>query len=234
MLELTVKKKLRDFSLDVHVEVKPGMILALMGDNGAGKSTILNLVAGLITPDSGSITLNGTVICDTVKGVSLPVEKRRIGYVLQNPAVFPHMSVRDNIAYGPRAEGLPAGIITGRVDHWLEKLEIHDLANVKAGSLSGGQRQRVALARALATEPSLLMLDEPFTALDADSMHSVKQYIRTFVTDMKIPCLIVTHRILDSKEIGDQACILFRGEIEWAGNPSDFPLCSCRERIVTS
>jgi len=234
MLELTLRKTLRDFSLEVYMEVRPGRIMALMGDNGAGKSTILNMVAGLISPDSGSISINGTIICDTAHGISLPVEKRRIGYVLQNPAVFPHMSVRENIAYGPKAEGLSRDVISARVDHWLEKLEIRDLAQVKAGNLSGGQRPRVALARALATEPSLLMLDEPFTALDADSMQSVKKYIRTFVTEMKIPCLIVTHRVLDSKEIGDQACIMSRGKMEWVGNPSDFPLCSCRDVTVTS
>ena len=170
MLEARVKKKLRDFPLDLAITVKPGEILVLMGENGAGKSMTLNMVSGIIPPDSGFIRLNGTVFYNPEGGIHVSVEDRRIGYVFQNPAVFPHMTVRENIAFGLRARHMPKSAIAGQLDRWLGTMNLSDLAGVKAGMLSGGQQQRVALARALAPGPVLLMLDEPFTALDARSI----------------------------------------------------------------
>jgi ABC-type sulfate/molybdate transport systems ATPase subunit len=107
-------------------------------------------------------------------------------------------------------------------------MNIQDLAEVRAGNLSGGQKQRVALARAFAIEPALLMLDEPFTALDADNTRLVKEVTRTFVTGMEIPCLVVTHRVTDSRDIGDKVCVICRGEKEWEGKPGDLPVSVCR------
>jgi ABC-type sulfate/molybdate transport systems ATPase subunit len=228
MLEAAIHKTLRDFSLDLTLRAGPGEVVVLMGENGAGKSTALNIISGLVSPDAGSIRLAGSELFNPGTKADVPAENRRIGYVLQNSAVFPHLSVKDNIAFGLRARHRPPVIIRERVSHWLEAMHLDDLAEVKAGNLSGGQKQRVALARALATGPALLMLDEPFTALDADSIRLVKELTRTYVTDMAIPCLVVTHRIADSRDIGDRVCVLCRGKKEWEGKPEDTPPGMCR------
>lgn len=227
MLEAVIHKKLRDFTLDLTLQAGPGEIVVLMGENGAGKSTALNSIAGLVCPDAGTIRLAGSVLFDSGTGSDTPVEHRRIGYVFQNSVVFPHLSVRDNIAFGLRARHKPPAIVRERVDYWLRAMDIEALARVKAGNLSGGQKQRVALGRALATEPALLMLDEPFNALDADTIRLVKELIRTFVTGMQIPCLIVTHRMADCRDLGDRVCMISRGIMKWEGKPEELPGCSC-------
>jgi len=223
MLDVAITRKLRDFTLDLAFTVKPGKILVLMGSNGSGKSTTLNVIAGLLSPDAGCIRLNGSTLCEPARGTDLAIEDRRIGYVFQNAAVFPHLTVQENIAFGLRARGTGTEKIRTRVGELLDATHIRDLALVKAGNLSGGQKQRVALARALAIRPALLMLDEPFTALDAESTRDIKNLIRTFVTEMQVPCIVVTHRQTDSIDIGDRACVLCLGKKEWEGIPRDMP-----------
>jgi ABC-type spermidine/putrescine transport systems, ATPase components len=234
MLEAQVTKKLRDYSLDLALAVRPGEIFVLMGTNGSGKSTTLNILAGLLEADAAEITLNGKCICRSKEGISIPAEERRIGYVLQNSAVFPHMTVRENVAFGLRARGgTPRQEIAEKAALWMERMHISDLAEVRAGNLSGGQKQRVALARALAIGPLLLMMDEPFTALDAESTQTVKDLTRRFVKEMQIPCIVVTHRLADSTEIGDRACVLCNGKKEWEGVPAEMPsfctVCHCKD-----
>jgi molybdate transport system ATP-binding protein len=232
VLEALIVKRLRDFTLDFSLLVKSGEITVLMGINGSGKSTILNIIAGLLYPDTATITLNGECFYRTIDGIDVPTEDRRIGYVLQNAAVFPHMSVRDNIAFGLRTRHVPRKIIYNQVTKWMEQLHIEDLAGVKAGNLSGGQKQRVALARALAIEPRLLMLDEPFTALDNESTAIVKDLTLRFVRKKEIPCILVTHRVADSTDIGDWVSVICQGKKEWEGIPGDMPeictVCRCR------
>jgi molybdate transport system ATP-binding protein len=194
-----------------------------MGENGAGKSTVLNSISGLLKPDTGSITLNETPLFDSANAINLPVEDRNIGYVLQKPAVFPHLTIRENIAYGLKARHTPKDLVDARVNHWLMVMDIEGLARVKAGNLSGGQKQKVALARALAIEPELLMLDEPFTALDTESRQSVQEAVRRCVSDLQIPCLVVTHRVADAHDMGDRVYLLNRGVNRWEGRPSDMP-----------
>ena len=229
MFDAKIQKQLRDFPFDLTLQARPGEIVILMGENGAGKSTALNIISGLVSPDSGSIRLDGSVLFDSKTRVNVPAENRRIGYVFQNSAIFPHLSVRENIAFGLRARHKPQPFINDRVGHWLDAMHIEDLADVKAGNLSGGQKQRVALARALATDPALLMLDEPFTALDRESTRIVKDLTREFVTRMKIPCLIVTHRVTDCRDVGDKVCVINRGEKTWEGKPENLPACTCPE-----
>ncbi|RPI35751.1 MAG: ATP-binding cassette domain-containing protein [Methanoregulaceae archaeon] len=213
MLEATIKKQLRDFSLDLSFRVDNGSILVLMGDNGAGKSTTLNIIAGLVPPDAGKIRINGSVVFDAGAGTDAPVEHRKIGYVFQRSAVFPHMTVSENIAFGLHAQHRDPAFTSRQVLRWLDRMNIQDLAGVRAARLSGGQKQRVALARALATEPSLLMLDEPFSGLDTESRRSVKEVVRQCVADLGIPCIFVTHRKEDAKVTGDRICHIERGRV---------------------
>jgi len=234
VLEARVKKELRDFPLDVEITVAPGEILVLMGENGAGKSMTLNLISGILSPDSGFVRLDGRVLHDPAHGILVPVEERRIGYVFQNPAVFPHMTVRENIAFGLRARNMPKPDIAGLVDRWLGRTNLSDLAGVKAGSLSGGQRQRVALARALAFTPVLLMLDEPFGALDIWGIHELKTFLRPYVADNRIPCILVMHRVRDVKDVADRVCILDHGAKVWEGRPENIPEGSWRSLGITT
>lgn len=231
MLDVAIKKQLRDFTLDVTVRVKPGEIFVIMGANGSGKSTTLSSIAGLVHPDTGYVRLGGDVLYDSPTRSNLPPEDRRIGYVFQNSAVFPHLTVRENIAFGLRARKEKTDVIESRVVSLLEKMDIRDLSSVKAKNLSGGQKQRVALARAIAIRPALLMLDEPFTALDTNSIRAVRDLTRAVISEMQIPCLLVTHRAGDILEIGDRACVLSRGRKEWEGSPRDIPesvpACQC-------
>jgi len=223
MLDVKIVKRLWDFSLDLAFQAEPGKIVILMGTNGAGKSTTLNIIAGLVRPDSGTVSIHGAPLVDTSRGIDTPAEDRNIGYVFQSSAVFPHLSVRENLAFGLRARRLPGEILASRVDHWLDHLDIVDLAPVKAGKISGGQRQRVALARAFAIEPALLMLDEPFTALDAESDRRVKLLLKKYVAEKKIPCIVVTHRDKDIRDVGDRVCFICKGEKTWEGAAADLP-----------
>lgn len=217
--------------MDLSFQVRDGEILALMGNNGSGKSTTLNIIAGLLIPETGCIQLNGTTLCEPAQGTHMPVEDRRVGYVFQNAAVFPHLSVSENIAYGLRARRLPRPEIVERVVQTMELMHLGDLAAVKAGNLSGGQKQRTALARAIAIRPALLMMDEPFSSLDVESTLAVKNLTRNVVKKMLIPCIIVTHRVADSREIGDHVLVLSSGKKEWEGSPGDIPedctVCRC-------
>ncbi|MDD1690004.1 MAG: ATP-binding cassette domain-containing protein [Methanoregula sp.] len=232
MLKAEFTRTLRDFTLDLSFQVRDGEILALMGNNGSGKSTTLNIIAGLLTPDSGCIRLNSTTLCEPAEGTHIAIEDRRIGYVFQNAAVFPHLSVRDNIAYGLRARNMSRPEITGRVEQMMELMHLGDLEAVKAGNLSGGQKQRTALARAIAIRPALLMMDEPFSSLDVESTIAVKSLTRDIVKEMKIPCIVVTHRVADSQEIADWTMVISLGKREWEGRPHDMPqnctVCRCQ------
>jgi molybdate transport system ATP-binding protein len=220
MLEAAIKKQLRDFELDLSLHVDNGSILVLMGENGAGKSTTLNIIAGLLQPDAGKIRINGSVVFDAEAGLTIPVEERHIGYVFQRSAVFPHMTVEENIAFGLRARHCDTILISERVSRWLDCMAIRELAEVRTARLSGGQKQRVAIARALATEPSLLMLDEPFSGLDTESCRSVKEEVRQCVSDLNIPCILVTHREEDARDTGNRVCLLVRGKIVREGTVS--------------
>lgn len=222
MFNCTVRKQLRDFTLDLSIEVAQGEVVAIMGENGAGKTTVLRMTAGLLTPDGGAVRIGDRTLFDSEARTDVPVEDRQIGYVFQNSAVFPHLTVRENVEFGLRARHFDRETITSRTDEWLDRLAIRDLADVRAGHLSGGQKQRVALARAMVTEPSLLMLDEPFTALDAKNQAAVREWIRLCASEQNIPCLLVTHDIRDAEAVADRICILEKGrlirEVKCAGH----------------
>jgi molybdate transport system ATP-binding protein len=228
MFEADVTKKLRDYTLEITLDARPGEIVAVMGENGAGKSTTLNLISGILDPDTGRVRLGDIDLFNQVKRINVPIEERRIAYVAQNAAIFPHLTVSGNVSFGLHALHLPRSVIAERTAYWLERMDILDLARIKAGDLSGGQRQRVALARAFATGPRMLMLDEPFTGLDANAIVDVIQLVQGMVTEFQIPCLLVTHRIGDIKTVADRVYLLERGKNKWTGTPDDAPRCSCR------
>ena len=226
MLEVKMSKKLRDFDLDVEINVRPGEVLALLGENGSGKSTVLNLLAGLLTPDEGEITLNGRILFSGADNRSVPPEERNIGYVFQNYALFPHMSAFENVAFGLKRRKIGAGEIQVLVSRMLEELGIGHLISERVTDLSGGQRQRVALARALVIQPNLKLLSEPLTALDRKTKEKIRQELREELVKSNKPSIIVTHSLRDARMIGDRVIILERGKVIWTGQPDELMINS--------
>ena len=221
MLEIDIRKRLRDYELEVKLDVPRGEILMLVGDNGCGKTTLLNLVAGLDNPNEGKIELDSRALYDSDKGTNVPPEARGIGYVFQSYALFPHMSVYDNVAFGLRTRRMPACEIKCLVKEHLEAAELWEIRKAKAVDVSGGQKQRVALARALIIEPRLLLLDEPLSALNVRKQAAVRKELRKTISACGVPCIIVTHDLGDVACIGDHACLLERGKLTLRGSAKE-------------
>jgi ABC-type sulfate/molybdate transport systems ATPase subunit len=213
MLEIDVHKKLRDFELAAKLSIADGEILMLVGDNGCGKTTLLNQIAGLVSPDSGRISLEGRAIFDSAMKINVTPEARNIGYVFQSYALFPHMSVYDNVAFGLRTRGLPKKEIDLLVKDQLEAAGLWEIRSAKASCISGGQKQRVALARAIIIEPSILLLDEPLSALDVRKQTAMRRDLREMIHVCRVPSIIVTHDLRDVSCIGDRACFMENGRI---------------------
>ncbi len=207
------------FSVDVSLAVGPGEVIALLGPNGAGKTTILRALAGLLPLDGGHVRLGGQVLEDAVAGVRLPPEERRIGLVFQGLLLFPHLSVLENVAFGPRCRGDGRREARRRAMAWLERLELGALAERPAHRLSGGEAQRVALARALATEPLLLLLDEPLAALDASSRPEIRAELRQHLADHGGATAVVTHDPIDALLLGTRLVVVERGAVVQEGTP---------------
>ena len=221
MLEIDIEKRLRDFDLQLRLDVNQGQTLMLVGDNGCGKTTLLNLIAGLDRPDRGRIALDEIALFDSDLGIDLPPEARGIGYVFQSYALFPHMSVYDNVAFGLRARKMPAEEIDHRVKKHLKEAGLWEVRRAKAADVSGGQKQRVALARALIIEPKLLLLDEPLSALDVRRQAAMREELRETIRACGVPCIIVTHDLRDVVSLGDNACLLERGRVAMRGRAED-------------
>lgn len=221
MLEIDVEKQLRDFNLEVKIEVAEGEIMMLVGDNGCGKTTLLNIVAGLISPDSGRIALDGRPLYDSELKISVAPEVRNVGYVFQSYALFPHMSVYDNVAFGLRTRKISKQEIDLLVKDHLEASGLWEIRRAKVGSISGGQKQSVALARALIIEPNLLLLDEPLSALDVRKQATMRRDLRERIHSCGVPSIIVTHDLRDVACIGDRACLIEKGKIALSGEADD-------------
>ena len=216
MLRVEARTPLRGFDLDVGLEVAAGECLALAGPSGAGKTSVLRVVAGLRRPATGRVVCGERVWLDTAAGVDVPPEQRRCGYVFQDYALFAHLSARDNVAYGlPRAERR-AGAAT-----WLERFGIAHLADARPGALSGGERQRVALARALARRPDVLLLDEPLSALDAATRASAGRELAAVLRDAGVPAVLVTHDFTEAATLGDRVGVLDRGRVVQLGTATE-------------
>jgi molybdate transport system ATP-binding protein len=210
-LEVSVVRHIGDFDLNVSFTVESGMSV-LFGPSGAGKSLTLALIAGLIRPDDGTIVINGQVVTDCAKGINISTQERRIGMVFQDGLLLPHRSVLDNVALAVRqASGRQARRAVAR--SWLERVGAEELADRRPGSLSGGQRQRVALARGLAGDPSLVLLDEPLSALDSAVRHELRNLIRETITASGVPAVLVTHNAEEAEELGDAVIAYSDGRV---------------------
>ncbi len=209
------------FRLDVDFEAAPGEVVAVLGPNGAGKSTLLRAVAGLTALTEGRIALNGVPLDDVPNAVFRSADQRPIGLVFQNYRLFPHLSVLDNIAFGPRARSVGRRAARAQAAAWLERLGLSTFAGAKPGALSGGQAQRVALARALAAQPDLLLLDEPLAALDARTRLEVRSELRRYLADFAGPTLLITHDPLDAMVLADRLLVVEDGRIVQAGTPAE-------------
>jgi len=221
MLEIEIRKRLRDFDLSFKLDIDSGKTLMLVGDNGCGKTSLLNLVAGLSTPDKGRICLDGCALFDSENGINIPPESRGIGYVFQSYALFPHMSVYDNVAFGLRVRKLPASEIDALVRDHLDSAGLWDIRKAKAADISGGQKQRTALARALIIGPRLLLLDEPLSALDVRKQAIMRRELKQSIRACGVPCIIVTHDLRDVVSMGDLACLLERGKVVLHGKADE-------------
>jgi sulfate transport system ATP-binding protein len=201
----------------VSLEIADGEFLAVLGPSGSGKTTLLRILAGLDEPDEGSVRRGGEDL------LALDARRRRVGMVFQHYALFPHMRVADNVAFGlrvrPRGQRPARREIAARVHELLRRMQLEDLGRRYPAQLSGGQRQRVALARALATEPSLLLLDEPFGALDAQVRVSLRGWLRELQRGLGLTTLFVTHDQEEALELADRVVVMNRGRIEQVGTP---------------
>ena len=210
MLEVALRKRLGEFQLDAAFAA-PGGLITLFGPSGSGKSLTLQTIAGTIEPDEGRISLDGHPIFDSSSGLNLPAQKRRVGYVPQHYALFPHLSVADNIGFG--LDRLPRETRRQRVAELLRNFDLQALAERRPRQLSGGQQQRVALARALAVQPGLLLLDEPFAALDAALRGALRQELAQVQKLWNISMLIVTHDLSDVFALGQRVIVYDNGRV---------------------
>ena len=203
----------------VDLEVHPGELLALLGPSGCGKTTLLRVIAGLETPDAGTVRVHGEDAAARDPG------GRGVGFVFQHYALFRHMSVRDNVAFGlrvrPRRERLPRAEIDRRVADLLRMVQLAEFADRTPAQLSGGQQQRVALARALAVEPRVLLLDEPFGSLDAKVRRELRQWLRRLHDELHVTSVFVTHDQEEALEVADRVVLMNAGRIEQTGSPQE-------------
>ena len=220
MLHAAIEVHLGAFRLDIDVDVDDGEVVALLGPNGAGKTTALRVIAGLQPLDNGRIELDGSVLDDPAADVFVPTAERPIGVVFQDYLLFPRLSALDNVAFGLRARGHGKASARDRARDWLERFALAEHAHAKPRTLSGGQAQRVALARALATDPRLLLLDEPLAALDAGTRLQVRTELRRHLATFHGARLLVTHDPVDALVLADRLVIVEQGHITQTGTPA--------------
>ena len=200
---------------DVSVEIPSGSLTALLGPSGSGKSTLLRVIAGLERPDAGSVEIDGR------DATNLAPQRRGVGFVFQHYAAFKHMTVRENVAFGLKVARRPKAEIRARVEELLELVQLPGLADRYPAQLSGGQRQRMALARSLAVQPSVLLLDEPFGALDARVRKELRAWLRHLHDEVHVTTVFVTHDQEEAMEVADRIVVMNAGRIEQVGGPRD-------------
>lgn len=211
-MRFTYAATVTDRSVDIAFEVDDGETVALLGPNGAGKSTVLAVTAGLLRPDVGRVVLDGRTLTlrgDSGRDVEVPPHDRHVSLLAQEPLLFPHMSVLDNVAFGPRSRGDGRHTSRKTAAHWIREVGIEDLADRRPAQLSGGQAQRAAVARALAADPKLLLLDEPMAALDVAVTPALRQTLRRVLADRTV--VLVTHDALDALLLADRVVVIDHG-----------------------
>jgi sulfate/thiosulfate transport system ATP-binding protein len=212
-----VSRRFGDFEAldDVSVEIPSGSLTALLGPSGSGKSTLLRVIAGLERPDAGTVEIDGR------DATGQPPQRRGVGFVFQHYAAFKHMTVRENIAFGLKVQRRPRAEIRRRVDELMDLVQLPGLADRYPAQLSGGQRQRMALARALAVEPQVLLLDEPFGALDARVRKELRAWLRRLHDEVHVTTVFVTHDQEEAMEVADRIVVMNHGQVEQVGGPRD-------------
>ena len=212
-----VTKRFNDFTAldDVSVDIPTGSLTALLGPSGGGKSTLLRIIAGLEHPDSGTVEIEGE------DSTGLPPQRRNVGFVFQHYAAFKHMTVHGNVAFGLQIRKRPKREIEARVDELLSLVHLRQFADRYPAQLSGGQRQRMALARALAVEPRVMLLDEPFGALDAKVRKELRDWLRRLHDKVHVTTVVVTHDQEEAMEVADEIVVINDGRVEQTGTPDE-------------
>jgi molybdate transport system ATP-binding protein len=227
-LQVEVEHTLGELSLRISCALSAPWTV-LFGPSGAGKTSLLRVLAGLTRPDRGRVVLHGRTLVETESGGWVPPGQRAIGFVTQRPTLFPHMNVTANVAFG--LSGLDGRSRNERVEQMLELFQAGKLAQRMPGDLSGGEKQRVALARALAPGPRLLLLDEPFTGMDADLKVSILQQLTAWLMERKVPALYVSHEVAEAFQTSADVVVIDHGQIQ-AHGPAEVVLAGRREQLL--
>jgi molybdate transport system ATP-binding protein len=214
MLDVEVEKRLGDFSLSARFQSGSG-VTGVFGPSGAGKTTLVNMIAGLVAPDRGRIAIDEAVLFDSAKRIDLPPHRRRIGYVFQEGRLFPHLNVAHNLDYGRRMCGLPPD--RAQLARIVGLLDIGQLLERRPGKLSGGERQRIAIGRALLTRPRLLLLDEPLASLDVARKREILPYLERLRDAVGVPMVYVSHQAAELRRIATSVVRLEAGKVAAAG-----------------
>jgi molybdate transport system ATP-binding protein len=217
MLEVDVQKNLGSFSINVAFSVKIPGITALFGPSGAGKTSVVNMVAGLLRPDQGRITVNGNPVFDSQLGIDVPPNRRRLGYVFQDGRLFPHLSVKSNLTYGMKLTNKDGQRVS--LDKAVDVLDLGKLLCRRPAKLSGGEKQRVAIGRALLTNPSVLLMDEPLSSLDEARKAEIIPFVLRMQKEFQIPALYVSHSKDEISLVADHVVVIQSGEVSFTGEP---------------
>ena len=221
MLHADVGVRIGGFALEAALDARPGEVIVLLGPNAAGKTTFIRTIAGLVPISRGEVTLDGVVLDDAARGLHVPPERRPIGVVFQDYLLFPHQTVAENVAFGLRSRGIDGARARGRALEWLDRFGLVTYADARPRALSGGQAQRVALARALAYDPRLLLLDEPFAALDVSTRGALRRDLKRHLASFEGVRVVVTHDPVEALALADRLVILEHGRVVQTGAPGE-------------